>query len=55
MLEPYEKEQLDRMETLLTDTHAKVYEHNGFIVAFKWLLGGIGAGITALLAKMGFS
>lgn len=55
MLEPHEKEQLDRMEGMVKDVHAKVNEHHGFIQAFKWLLGGVGAGFTFILGKMGLS
>lgn len=55
MLEPHEKAQLDRVESMVTDVHAKVHEHAGFITAFKWLLGGIGAGFTLVLTKMGLS
>lgn len=55
MLDPHEKEQLDRIETTVKDVHNKVYEHHGFIAAFKWLLGGIGAGFMALMAKLGLS
>lgn len=55
MLDPQEKEQLDRMEKLVVEVHAKVNQHHGFIEAFKWLMGGIAAGATALLTKLGLS
>lgn len=52
MLEPHEKEQLDRVEKMVTDVHSKVNEHHGFIQATKWLLGGIGAGFGWLSGKL---
>lgn len=52
MLEPHEKEQLDRVERLVVEVHTKVSEHHGFINATKWLLGGIGAGFVWLSSKL---
>lgn len=55
MLEPHEVAQLNRIEATLVAVLKTTAEHNGFISAFKWMLAGVGAGLTFVLGKMGLS
>lgn len=53
-------DQLDRIEShietiekRLDTIHQLVSEHGGFIAGMKWVLGGLSAGLFALLAFIG--